>query len=242
MSRESRRAARANEHGIGRGMTKVLYLLLAGGAGLLIKENQETVSNVPLMLQGSGVVLTAASVGIIAVEYRDYKNPDNKRKERAGMVAGAFGLLGGLTVMSLSANLANPFQAERGDETTTKTAETAMPADESFGAQVARSGDNISIILPSFVTGYGCSIDGETFPHTARWGETTLSIISKAFPGGGAYTKEQKDAINDALIAANPSANLHQIWADRDVFMVSCPQQTTTTTAAFVTSTTLEFG
>jgi hypothetical protein len=237
MSKASRRAERDYESGFGRGMSGLIYLMLAGGTGLLIKENWNTVSNVPLALQWSGAVIAAMSIGIFTVEYRAYRDPAIKRKERAGMVADAIMLMGGVTVTSLSTNLEDPFKADRGEKLKTMKEKITKPKDDSYGAQVVRSGNNIAITLPSFVTGYGCSVEGETFPHTARLGETTLSIISKAYPGEGSYSKEQKDAINDALIAANPSAHLHQIWADKDVFMVTCPHIGTSTTAAIEAST-----
>lgn len=219
------------QHGSGKWGTRFLYAGFGICAIIAINKMWPYIRLIPHNLEGVGAAIAATSAATLALS-------ESVRREKAGKLVFGLGIVAGLTIVYLTENQGLPSDNEGKKETTTTTV-PGPEANQASDAQVIRVDGRMVIKLPSFVNAYGCS-EAEAPAHTVQPGDTTLGIINRAYPGEGSYSKVQQERISDALKAANPAVNIDLIYPNKDVIDVNCPAPTTTTTAAFVTSSTIE--
>jgi hypothetical protein len=205
-------------------------VLLLAGAGLLGTVIWADLPNLQSRLdnpRGTGTEIAVGGAALLALERL-------KLKSKILRVAAGVAIAGGVGACITQGNEGHSTPGRQANSSNTSTSGVTGP--NTFGARVHREDGRMTIQLPSFVSNYGCN-DAETPPHMVEAGDTTLSIIDLAHPGeGGGYTKKQRDAIVDALKAANPGVNLNLIYPGRDIIDIVCPPAITASTATTAAS------
>lgn len=220
------------EHGAGKWATRALYAGAAIGAIFGINKAWPYIRLIPTNLEGVGVGIAGLCAASLLF--------DTVRKERAGKVVAGLGIMAGLTIVNLAENQGYPGDNGSEKETTTLPGNTTtVPQTSSSSPETGKT-----VKGTKYVFEYSDPRCQDLDPVRLDAGGTVGKLIkSKTLNENGQQVFTQPDI--DKIVTgqdfdSHPGMSLDNVKAGWVIDINCASKKATSTTAAFVTSSSVE--